>query len=192
MWKKQPHTMEMTYSTILCTSYGFYFFPEKWSAHLNYGNYYPLSLHMHFHSWEAVETGGQHGVQTNALMHRGKLILFLEVPFHSEERLCRTVSQESKANGGLTKNTPQTMKVTAVEENVSPVFFLQTDSLAYTPVEGRGDLEIICSCDIKSLSMYKINEKHLTSPPPKQRQLRNSSMPDILFATYRTWEIQEC
>lgn len=123
MWKKQPNTMEMTYSTILCTLYGFYFFPKKWSAHWNYGNYYHLSLHMHFHSWEAVETGGRHGVQTNALVHRGKLILFLEVPFHSEEQLCRTVSQESKANGGLTKNTLQTMKVTAVEENVSPVIF---------------------------------------------------------------------
>lgn len=44
-------------------------------------------------------------MQTNALVHRGELILLLEVPFHSEERLCRTVSHESKANGGLTKNT---------------------------------------------------------------------------------------
>ena len=59
------------------------------------------------------------------------------------------------------------MKVTAVEENVSPVLFLQTASLVSTPVEGRGDTEIICSCDIKSLSMYNSNEKHLTSLPSK-------------------------
>lgn len=60
-----------------------------------------------------------------------------------------------------------TVKVTAVEENVSPVFFLQTDSLVSSAVEGRGDLEIICSCNIKSLSMYKINEKHPTFLPSK-------------------------
>lgn len=57
--------------------------------------------------------------------------------------------------------------MTAVEENVSPVFFLQTDSLVSSAVEGRGDLEIICSCNIKSLSMYKINEKHPTFLPSK-------------------------
>ena len=87
MWKKQPNTMEMTYSTIICTSYGFYFFLRSKVITLNYDNYYHLSLHMHFHPWEAAETGGQHGVQTNALVHRGELILFLEVLFHSEEWL---------------------------------------------------------------------------------------------------------
>lgn len=44
MWKKQPNTMEMTYSTIVCTSYGFYFFLRSKVITLNYDNYYHLSL----------------------------------------------------------------------------------------------------------------------------------------------------
>lgn len=140
------HGNDIFYYSI--TSYGLYFFSWEIKSSLK-----PVLTSSSLSTcistpWEAVETGGWHGVQTNALVHRRTHSPPLEVPFHSEERLCRTVSHESKATGSL--GIIVTVKGLPWRKNVSPVFFLPKDSLVSSPVKG-GDLKIICRCDIKSV-----------------------------------------
>lgn len=120
------------------------------------------------HPWEVGGTISQHGVQTNALVKRGKLVPRGLIPLREtagprNAARCPTCSAlgelRKQCNGG--RSFPCTR----------PTSHLGSYTPVSTSVRRRGVLEITGSCDRRKLSTYQINKTYFyqltCSPSPK-------------------------
>lgn len=125
---------------------------------------------MHAHpSWEVGGTMSQHGVQTNALVNREKLVPRGLIPLRETAAPCKAPPCPTcSALGGIRKQRDEWRSFSC---NL-PTCHLGSYAPVSTSVKRRGVLEITGSCDGRHLSTYKINKTYFrlsTGMPPSSQ-----------------------
>lgn len=147
---------------------------------------------MHAHpSWEVGGSMSQRGVQTNALVNRGKLVPKGFIPLRETAAPCKAVPCPTcRALGGIRKQCDEWRSFSCT----LPTAHLGSYTPVSTSVKRRGVLEITGSCDGRNLLIKlikRISDYQLTcSPPPKAetaQQWRCSWHP---ICQHRTQETQ--